>query len=157
MPKNNKSNLKRIIESGRDLKCECCGLVNWNGLPITLQVHHKDGNKDNNELNNLQLLCPNCHSQTDNWCAKNRNNKLKEIYYCKNCGKQLSEKCKTGLCSECNRDYERSLSKNPGKEILMEDCRALKSYSAIARKYGVCSRTAKKWCSGFGFLKEDII
>ena len=55
----------------REYKCECCGLSEWNNIPITLQAHHKDGDKTNNELNNLQLLCPNCHSQTENYCSKN--------------------------------------------------------------------------------------
>ena len=40
----------------REHRCECCGLSEWNGIPITLQVHHKDGDKTNNELENLQLL-----------------------------------------------------------------------------------------------------
>lgn len=57
----------------REHRCECCGLSEWNGIPITLQAHHKDGDKTNNELENLQLLCPNCHSQTDNYCSKNIN------------------------------------------------------------------------------------
>ena len=55
----------------RGHKCECCGLSEWNNLPITLQAHHIDGDKTNNELENLSLLCPNCHSQTDNFCSKN--------------------------------------------------------------------------------------
>ena len=57
----------------RKYSCECCGLSEWNGIPITLQAHHKDGDKTNNELENLQLLCPNCHSQTENYCSKNIN------------------------------------------------------------------------------------
>lgn len=55
----------------REHRCECCGLSEWNGLPITLQAHHIDGDKTNNMLENLSLLCPNCHSQTDNYCSKN--------------------------------------------------------------------------------------
>jgi hypothetical protein len=55
----------------RGHKCKCCGLSEWNNLPITLQAHHIDGDKTNNELENLSLLCPNCHSQTDNFCSKN--------------------------------------------------------------------------------------
>jgi len=51
----------------RDLRCEMCQLELWNGIPITLEVHHVDGNSDNNEEESLQLLCPNCHSQTDNF------------------------------------------------------------------------------------------
>ena len=55
----------------RGHKCECCGLSEWMGKPITLEVHHIDGDSLNNELSNLQLLCPNCHSYTDNWRGKN--------------------------------------------------------------------------------------
>ena len=55
----------------RPHKCECCGLSEWNELPITLQAHHIDGDRTNNVLDNLSLLCPNCHSQTDNFGSKN--------------------------------------------------------------------------------------
>jgi hypothetical protein len=52
--------------------CERCGLKDvWNGMPINLHVHHKDGNNKNNNIENLEMLCPNCHSQTDNYCGKN--------------------------------------------------------------------------------------
>ena len=48
-------------------RCERCGIKTWNELPITFQLHHIDGNYRNNRLINLVLLCPNCHSQTDNF------------------------------------------------------------------------------------------
>lgn len=48
----------------RGRKCERCGLTEWIGEPIPLETHHKDGDKTNNESNNLELLCPNCHSFT---------------------------------------------------------------------------------------------
>jgi len=51
--------------------CELCNTSEWLGSAITLEVHHIDGNNKNNELSNLQILCPNCHSQTDNYRAKN--------------------------------------------------------------------------------------
>ena len=56
----------------RGHKCEYCGLDSWNNLPISLQVHHKDGDSLNNLLDNLELLCPNCHAQTENYCGKNK-------------------------------------------------------------------------------------
>ena len=56
----------------RGHKCEHCGLNSWNDLPIALQVHHKDGDNLNNLLDNLELLCPNCHAQTENYCGKNK-------------------------------------------------------------------------------------
>lgn len=48
-------------------QCQQCQLTEWLGKPIILEVHHKDGNHINTELNNLILLCPNCHSFTDSW------------------------------------------------------------------------------------------
>ena len=62
----------------RGHKCECCENSEWNNCPIPLEVHHKDGDKLNNELDNLELLCPNCHAQTENWRGKN-SFKKKEI------------------------------------------------------------------------------
>ena len=53
-------------------RCEKCGLTEWQGEKIPLEVHHIDGNRRNNDLSNLQLLCPNCHSLTDNYRSKNR-------------------------------------------------------------------------------------
>lgn len=54
----------------REHKCEKCGLTEWQGEKIPLEVHHIDGNRRNNSLSNLQLLCPNCHSLTDNFRGK---------------------------------------------------------------------------------------
>lgn len=49
-------------------QCSCCKLTTWLGQLIKLEVHHIDGDSTNNLLENLQLLCPNCHSYTDSWC-----------------------------------------------------------------------------------------
>lgn len=71
VPKKNGKIAKPLIYL-RGHKCEKCGLSEWLGQPITLEVHHIDGDHYNNELDNLQLLCPNCHSFTDNWRGKNQ-------------------------------------------------------------------------------------
>lgn len=60
-------NLKKHLIKERGHKCEICGNEEWLGKPITLEIHHIDGDRTNNTLDNLQLLCPNCHSTTDNW------------------------------------------------------------------------------------------
>lgn len=67
----NKLRKKLLKEGLKEYKCECCQNITWNGQPIPLEVHHIDGNKDRNEIENLQLLCPNCHALTDNYCGKN--------------------------------------------------------------------------------------
>lgn len=66
--------LKKILIYFDGDKCSICDITNWNGKKITLQVDHIDGNCGNNGKNNLRLLCPNCHSQTDTWGNKNKGN-----------------------------------------------------------------------------------
>jgi DNA-binding CsgD family transcriptional regulator len=65
----NRSHLKnRLIKEGLKRKnCEVCGLSEWLGRPLGLELHHVNGRGNDNRLENLQLLCGNCHSQTDNW------------------------------------------------------------------------------------------
>lgn len=55
----------------RGHKCECCGATEWLGNSIPLEIHHIDGDRLNNVLDNLQLLCPNCHAMTENYKGKN--------------------------------------------------------------------------------------
>lgn len=62
---------ERLLEP----KCYCCNNTFWNNKPIPLELEHKDGNHHNNELNNLTLLCPNCHAQTSTY--RRRKNKSK--------------------------------------------------------------------------------
>lgn len=72
---DSKSLKKRLIKEGlKENKCEICGCSGiWNNLPITLQLDHVNGNHCDNRLENLRILCPNCHSQTKTWGMKNRN------------------------------------------------------------------------------------
>ena len=65
------ANMKNAIVALRGHKCEHCGLEEWQGQPIPLEVHHKDGDHLNNELDNLSLACPNCHALTENYRGKN--------------------------------------------------------------------------------------
>lgn len=70
----NRTKLKaRLLKEGiKEYKCEKCGLTEWLGQPISLQLHHINGIHNDNRLENLQLLCPNCHSQTDTFGWKGK-------------------------------------------------------------------------------------
>ena len=63
----------------RGHKCENCGLTEWLNEPIPLEVHHLDGKELNSELDNLILLCPNCHALTENYIGRNINNGIISI------------------------------------------------------------------------------
>ena len=66
-------NLKKRLLKSNMLECKCnnCGITEWLGQKLSLHLHHIDGNRKNNLLKNIILLCPNCHSLTDNYCNKN--------------------------------------------------------------------------------------
>ena len=54
--------IKLIRDGIKEKKCEICGAFIWQGKELPLELHHIDGNHFNNDFNNLQILCPNCHS-----------------------------------------------------------------------------------------------
>jgi hypothetical protein len=66
------SSLKKLLIKERGNQCEMCNLSTWQDKPIILELHHIDGNSFNNVADNAQLLCPNCHSFTDNWRNRKR-------------------------------------------------------------------------------------
>ena len=67
---------ERLISEGiKKEKCEVCNLTKWLGNKIPLELDHLDGNCHNHRLENLRIICPNCHAQTDNYCGKNKSRK----------------------------------------------------------------------------------
>lgn len=62
----------RLIKEGvKEERCEVCNNTEWMGEPIPLDLHHINGNHFDNRLENLIIVCPNCHRLTDNWGNKN--------------------------------------------------------------------------------------
>lgn len=69
----------KAIASIRGYKCENCGLEEWQGQQIPLEIHHIDGDELNSDLNNLQILCPNCHALTNNYKGRNINSGIMAV------------------------------------------------------------------------------
>lgn len=133
--------LKRLIKDGyKEYKCEICGLFDWLGKPISLQLDHIDGNHYNNNLSNLQILCPNCHSQTDTFAGRNVNHnktkKEKRVKYVKE--KVLKQS-----------SVEKSIKLPP---ISREDLKHLirtTPFLTIGKQFGVSDNAIRKWCDKY--------
>ena len=64
---------KRLLDENIKLhQCKKCFNVEWNGEKIPLELNHIDGNRHNHHISNLELLCPNCHAQTETYRGKNK-------------------------------------------------------------------------------------
>lgn len=66
--------IKKHLAEVHGYKCSVCEISEWNSKPIVLELEHKDGNSQNNDISNVALICPNCHSQTETYKAKNKGN-----------------------------------------------------------------------------------
>lgn len=109
----------------KEKKCEKCGCgTEWEGLPLTLELHHIDGNHYNNNLNNLQILCPNCHSQTETYRSRNKSN-LKPAYE-----KVDEHKLEKKICPVCGKEF------HPHKKSTKYCCREhyLKDIKRISKE-----------------------
>jgi transposase-like protein len=149
----NTSRLRQILieQEVKEKKCESCGLEEWMGKPIPLELHHIDENRFNNRLENLKILCSNCHMQEHNYSnttkltkVKDKPNNIKEMKTCQcgseiNIGSTMCEKC----CSIKNRKVER-----PPFNQLLSEVREM-GYSGTGRKYGVSDNTIRKWLNSF--------
>ena len=69
-----RATIRKVLTQVRGYQCEVCNISDWQGEPITLQVDHIDGNSGNDMPLNVRLICPNCHSQTKTFGARNKGN-----------------------------------------------------------------------------------
>ena len=69
----NRGQLKaRLLKQGlKENRCQRCGISEWRGAPLSLALHHVNGDRMDNRVENLELLCPNCHSQTETFAGRN--------------------------------------------------------------------------------------
>lgn len=142
---------KALLESGRQYKCEKCKLNKWCEQNITLEVHHIDGNWQNNLSSNLDFLCPNCHSLTSNFYNKKQDKAAKSARVC-SCGREISRNSKR--CGQCwVRNRQRKVEW-PTKEKLYELVWSIPS-KKIAEIYGVSDTAIVKWCIFYGIEKPS--
>lgn len=140
----------RLLEEGyKEHKCEFCGLEEWMGQKISLELDHINGVNTDNRIENLRLLCPNCHSLTPTYRGKNKNETKRKVSKkkCISCDNTVSYKSKTGICSKCYQDSVKS-KVNFTKEELEKEL-SNSSMSSVARKHKVSLTTIRRWVNKF--------
>lgn len=170
----NLSYLKERLVKAKILKyeCEICKIINWNNKALTLELDHKNGNNLDHRLENIRLLCPNCHSQTNNFrgkketksaCSEMRKERSKSIKnrskhikkknssyenYCLNCSKNCLNKFCSQMC------YKEDLRKKiPNIDELLDKFKQHKSFLRVSKEYNVSDNAVRKWCKIHNILE----
>ena len=154
--------IRQYLFEKNNNKCELCGWgeVNQFTNKIPLEIHHIDGNHLNNSPDNLQVLCPNCHSLTNSF--RKIKNELTE--------EEKKEKRKTGTCVDCGspigpnatrckkcegqrRKTEKAISREELKQLIRTE-----TFVSIGKKFNCSDNNIRKWCVSYGlpFRKKDI-
>lgn len=143
-------NVKRRLRKEGLLREECyeCGLPpEWHGKPLVLQLDHINGDSYDNRLQNLRLLCPNCHAQTrtftgQNKAGPNRSRYKRTPHACTGCGVTICGRA-SDKCASCG---------NPNKGVTkidwppahaLADAVVDTSYDAVGRVLGVCGASVR--------------
>lgn len=154
---SSRGNVKRrlIREGVLSEKCVKCGLgTSWKGEPLVLVLDHINGVDNDNRLENLRLLCPNCNSQTMTFAGRQRRVEFNESgefklrplkeqkSACPHCSKVICNTSKQ--CNECRGKSLRKVPDRPSLDNLRHEIEVL-GFSAVGRKYGVSDNSIRKW------------
>lgn len=145
-------------------QCDYCGISEWQGKELVLQLDHINGDNHDNRLENLHWLCPNCHSQTDTFCGKQTKKNhatskgiTKETphYYCIDCGKEIKSNV-ANRCVECAA-IARRVTERPSKEELYQFLIEHNgNFTQAGQNYGqVTDNTVRKWCIAYGLSNHS--
>jgi Zn finger protein HypA/HybF involved in hydrogenase expression len=130
---------KKRLKKYKKYECEACKLSdNWNNKLLVLQLDHINGNSDDNRIENLRFLCPNCHSQTETFAGKSSRSKVQK--------KQTTNP----EWRRAPRHTQRKVNW-PSKEelkVLIEN----NSFVKIGEMYGVSDNAVRKWAKKYELI-----
>lgn len=151
--------LKLFKDGIKAKQCEICGVSQWQGVELPLELHHKDGDHYNNELSNLMILCPNCHSIQEGNSGKAVKSKeeiaklakeAKRTASCVVCGKPITRN--STYCPECYARESRIVERPTRKEL--KNLIRTTSFLQIGKSYNVSDNAVRKWCDGYGLPRK---
>jgi 5-methylcytosine-specific restriction endonuclease McrA len=132
----------RLIKEGHfEHKCQGCGGREWRGREIPLELHHIDCDHSNNSLDNLMLLCPNCHKFEHDNMKKLRRAKQYPIRNCKDCNTPISSQAKR--CKSCTSKMQPNKIEWPNIDVLQQMVQD-SNFSAVGRQLGVSDNSVRK-------------
>lgn len=137
-----------IQKSLIEYRCSLCNNVGeHNGCKLVLQLDHINGDNKDHRLENLRFLCPNCHSQTDNFTAKNR---IKKIKKCIDCGIIINKK--SIRCVKCSNVFNAKINgyKFEVSKEELEDLVGKLPMTSIGKRFGVSDNAIRKRCTKLG-------
>ena len=145
---------KRLLANGSlTYECDSCGIADWQGQPLSLHLDHINGVNNDHRLENLRLLCPNCHSQTSTYAGRNKPSKprkkesipkprVKKQTFCVDCGVAISRRAQR--CKSCQGKFSQPTKTEwPSVDELIVMVER-SSYSAVGRKLGVSDNAVRK-------------
>lgn len=149
--------IKKYLITENLVKHECavCKLPPlWNEKPLTLQLDHINGNHYDNRVENLRLICPNCHSQTDTFTG--RNLRIYKKKQCSDCSKKLQTDNSTGKCATCIGKEKHlcticKVNKRPGHNTICTPCKKKKIPKQTCKG---CQKEIKRMSNTSGYHKK---
>ena len=139
-------------------ECSICKLKPiWQGKELTLILDHINGQNNDNRLENLRWVCPNCNQQLDTTGGKNIKILAKK-YYCIDCGKEITKASKR--CFECDLKYKTiPIEEMPITRVELKNLIRTTPFTTIAMEYNVSDNAIQKWCDKLNLprRKKDIV
>lgn len=153
--------LKLFKDGIKAKSCEICGVSQWQGVELPLELHHKDGDHYNNELSNLMILCPNCHSiqegnsgaNAGKYTAFEKQNNSVAKNFCCDCGVEIS--AHATRCKKCaSIESHKGKTNKPPREELKKLIRTT-PFLQIGKMFDVSDNAVRKWCVSYGLPKKS--